>query len=93
MCRVECEGVCRSTSICIIYASIFSEFACEMVASFPASFPGSCVGGEKRAWYTLFVHTQYSQDFWEFGNSRKICFVTLTSAKHADFSHIKDACH
>ena len=89
MCRVECEGVCRSTSICIIYASIFSEFACEMVAS----FPGLCVGGEKRAWYTLFAHTQYSQDFWEFGNSRKICFVTLTSAKHADFSHIKDACH
>ena len=28
----------------------------------------SCVGGEKRAWYTLFVHAQFSQDFWEFGN-------------------------
>ena len=28
----------------------------------------SCVGGEKRAWYTLFAHAQFSQDFWEFGN-------------------------
>ena len=27
-----------------------------------ASFPGSCVGGEKRAWYTLFVHAQFHQD-------------------------------
>ena len=27
-----------------------------------------CVGGEKRAWYTLFVHAQFPQDFWEFGN-------------------------
>ena len=28
----------------------------------------SCVGREKRAWYTLFAHAQFSQDFWEFGN-------------------------
>ena len=28
----------------------------------------SCVGGEIRAWYTLHVHAQFSQDFWEFGN-------------------------
>ena len=28
----------------------------------------SCMGGEKRAWYTLFAHAQFSQDFWEFGN-------------------------
>ena len=28
----------------------------------------SCVGREKRAWYTLFAHAQLSQDFWEFGN-------------------------
>ena len=28
----------------------------------------SCVGGEKRAWYTLFAHAQFSQDFCEFGN-------------------------
>ena len=39
------------------------------------------------------AHAQFSQDFWEFGNSRKICSVTQTSARHADFSHIKDACH
>ena len=52
-----------------------------------------CVGGEKRAWYTLFAHAQFPQDFWEFGNFRKICSVTLTSARYADFSRIKDACH
>ena len=52
-----------------------------------------CVGGEKRAWYTLFAHAQFSQDFWEFGNYRKICSVTLTSARHADFSRVRDACH
>ena len=28
-----------------------------------------------------------------FGNFREICSVTLTSARHADFSHIKDAYH
>ena len=46
----------------------------------------SCVGGEKRARYTL---AQFSQDFWEFGNFRKICSVTLTSTMHPDFSHIR----
>ena len=55
-----------------------------------ALFPGSCVGGEKRAWYTPFAHAQFFQDFWEFGNSRKICSITLTSARHADFSRIKE---
>ena len=48
-------------------------------------FPGLCVGGEKRAWYTLFAHAQFSQSFWEFGNSRKICSVTLTSMRLATF--------
>jgi len=33
-----------------------------------ASFPDSCVWAEKRAWYTLFAHAQFPQDFWEFGN-------------------------
>ena len=31
-----------------------------------ASFPGSCAGLEKRAWYTLFAHTQLFWGFWEF---------------------------
>ena len=70
-----------------------SELISHCVWCMLASFPGSRVGGEKRAWYTLFAHAQFSQDFWEFGNSRKICSVTLTSARHADFSRIKDACH
>ena len=34
------------------------------------------MGGEKRAWYTLFAHAQFPQDFWEFGNFCKICSVT-----------------
>ena len=25
----------------------------------------SCMGREKRAWYTLFAHAQFPQDFWE----------------------------
>ena len=53
-----------------------------------------CMGGEKRAWYTLFVYAQFPQDFWEFGNFLKICSVTLTSTRQANFCHIyKDACH
>ena len=70
-----------------------STFDRWMAAPFLASFPGSCVGREKRAWYSLFAYAQFSQDIWEFGNSRKICSVTLTSARHADFSCIKGACH
>ena len=32
-----------------------------------ALFPGSCAWAEKkRAWYTLFAHAQFPQDFWEF---------------------------
>ena len=26
---------------------------------------------KKRAWYTMFAHTQFPQDFWEFGNFLK----------------------
>ena len=53
----------------------------------------SCVGRQKRAWYTLSVHAQFLQDFWEFGTFCKICSVTLTSARHADFSRLKEACY
>ena len=53
----------------------------------------SCVGRGKRAWYTLFVHAQFSQNFWKFGNFCKTCCITLTSVRHANFSHTKDACH
>ena len=55
-----------------------------------ASFPGSCVWVKKKAWYTLFAHVQFPQDFWEFG---KICSITLTSMSHANFSRIKAVCH
>ena len=51
-----------------------------------ASFPGSW---EKRAWYILFALAQFQPRFWEFGNFHKICSVTLTSVRHANFSHIK----
>ena len=52
-----------------------------------------CVGGEKRAWYTLFTHAQLPQDFWEFGNFRKSCLVTLTFARHADWLLLLKRCH
>ena len=49
--------------------------------------------GEKSAWYTLLVPEQFPQDFLEFKNFRKICFVTLASARYAYSSRMKDACH
>ena len=52
-----------------------------------------CVCREKRAWYTLFAHAQFPQHFWEFGTFHRICSITLTSARHADFFCVKDACH
>ena len=84
----------KNESCCFLqYAVMEAEAERHLVAFFAlASFPGSCVGGEKRAWYTQFVHAQFFQDFWEFGKSHKICSITLTSAKHADFSRIKDPC-
>ena len=53
----------------------------------------SVVGEKKRAWYTLFAHARFPQDFWEFGKFHKICFITLTSARHAYFSSRNDTCH
>ena len=50
------------------------------------------MGGEKRAWYTLFVYAQFPQDFWEFENFRKISSITLTSARYADFTCINKIC-
>jgi len=57
-----------------------------------ASFPGTRAGEEEREPGTLFAHAQFPQDFWEFGNFCKICSVTPTSARYADFSRIKGAC-
>ena len=57
-----------------------------------ASFPGSSVWAEKKEPGTQFTHAQFPQDFWEFGNFRKICSVTPTSARYADFSRRKGAC-
>ena len=35
-------------------------------ASLPSLVPRlSCMGREKIAWYTLFVHAQFPQDFWK----------------------------
>ena len=45
-----------------------------------------CVGGEKRAWCALFAHAPgFLEIYWE--------WELLTSARHADFSRIKDGCH
>ena len=37
----------------------------------------SCVGGDERAWYTLFAHAQLPQEFWEVENFHKSCSITL----------------
>ena len=44
-----------------------------------ASFPGSCGGGGKRAWYTLFAHAQFPQEFCGFGTSQILrCNIILS---------------
>ena len=57
-----------------------------------ASFPGSGVWAEKKEPETyclpMLSSLRISRDI---GNFSKICSVTLTSAKHADFSWVKDA--
>ena len=52
-----------------------------------------CVGGEKWAWHAVFAHTHFPQDYWEFWKFPQSLSITLTSARHADFSHVRDACH
>ena len=47
------------------YCSLMKEWSIVQISLVPRL---SHVGGEKRAWYTLFAHAQFSQDFWEFGN-------------------------
>ena len=53
-------------SCCILCNKKYNSTLCVEVGQFVPRL--SCVGGEKRAWYTLFAHAQFSQDFWEFGN-------------------------
>ena len=47
-----------------------------------------CMGGEKRAWYTLFVHAPRISG--NFGSVCKICSITLTSVRHANFTRVKE---
>ena len=59
-----------------------------------ASFPGSRAWAEKKEPGTHCLRMLSSPRI--SGNleiSRKTCSVTLTSARHPDFSRIKDACH
>ena len=82
--RWKLGGACYSVSIvhdvhlCIVY---FSKVALQKRR-------------RKRAWYTPFAHAQFPLDFWEFGNFREVCSITLTSVKsvsQTDFSRIKPA--
>ena len=54
--------------------------------------PGSCAWAEKNEPGTHCLH-MLSSPRTSGGNFRKICSVTLTSARNADFSCMKDACH
>lgn len=41
----------------------------------------------------MFVRASSPRISGNLGNFHKICSATLTSVRHADFSHMKDACH
>ena len=58
-----------------------------------ALFPGSSAWVEKKEPGHCLRMLGSPRITWEFGNFRKICSVTLTSARYADISCIKDACH
>ena len=51
---------------------LFDSFRSEEFSSAEGSLASNlvprllCVGGEKKAWYTLFVHAQFPQDSWVF---------------------------
>ena len=65
----------------VVKISSISTGSCIQVAL----FPGSSAWAEKKS---LVQHAQFPQDFWEFGNFRKIRSVTLIIARYADFSRI-----
>ena len=76
-CSVSNEHTCGFTSFETVYIAcdVSVRLLSQRVSCYVASIivlsliPRlSCVGREKRAWYTLFAHPQLSQDFWEFGN-------------------------
>ena len=59
-----------------------------------ASFSGSCAWAEKKKPDTHCLSMLSSPRISvSFGNFRKTCPITLTSARHADFSHTRCACH
>ena len=58
------------------------------------SFSGSSEWAEKKSLvHTVCVYSVLPRISGNFGNFRKICSVILTSARHANFSRIKDGCH
>ena len=59
-----------------------------------ASFPGSSALAERKEPGTDCLHMlSFPRISGNLEIFRKICSVMLTSAKYADFSRIKDACH
>ena len=51
----------------------------------------SCVGGETRAWYTLFAHAQFSQDFLGIRKFSVNLLRYTNLSEDTDFSRIKAA--
>ena len=66
---------------------------CFSLLEYLASFPGSCAWVKKKSLVHAFVHASSPKISGNFGNFHKIYSATLTSVRHADFSHVKDACH
>ena len=89
---------------CTIRCDICSTFLCNDHARYSMNKEQGVAGASYKSFYLCSrkscdilsletVHAQFPQDFSESGNFCGICNVTLTSARHADCSRIKVACH
>ena len=94
----------KVSSLPLLSASIYVDFDVTHLLKFPrlfcvsgyylASFPGSCAWAEKKEPGTHCLRMLSPPRI--SGNleiSCKTCSVTLTSARHTNFSGVKDACH
>ena len=89
---------------CTIRCDICSTFLCNDHARYSMNKEQGVAGASYKSFHLCSrkscdilsletVHAQFPQDFSESGNFCGICTVTLTSARHADCSRIKVACH
>ena len=94
----------KASSLPLLSASTYVDFDVTHLLKFPrlfcvsgyylASFPGSCAWAEKIEPGThcsrMLSSPRISRNL---EISCKTCSITLSSARHTDFSRLKDACH